>query len=237
MIMLDILRDSIWQFIGAILALIAIILILVQRKRKALSYKIISNTPLVKIKEDIKGRLQVLFDEKPVENIYLIIINFINSGNLPIKSADYESPVNLNFNEDVQLLTAEVIDTNPKTLEVSAKIEGTKVLLKPTLLNENDSITIKVLVNQFDGNFSVGGRIIGVKEIRELTERKLLKSFFIGNIAGVLMVGGIFILLKLVDNYIVNLPVNSLFFLILFSILVILLFWFLITLVKYLKKH
>lgn len=237
MIMLDILRDSIWQFIGAILALIAIILILVQRKRKALSYKIISNTPLVKIKEDIKGRLQVLFDEKPVENIYLIIINFINSGNLPIKSADYESPVNLNFNEDVQLLTAEVIDTNPKTLEVSAKIEGTKVLLKPTLLNENDSITIKVLVNQFDGNFSVGGRIIGVKEIRELTERKLLKSFFIGNIAGVLMVGGIFILLKLVDNYIVNLPVNSLFFLILFSILVILLFWFLITLVKYLKKY
>lgn len=237
MIMLDILRDSIWQFIGAILALIAIILILVQRKRKALSYKIISNTPLVKIKEDIKGRLQVLFDEKPVENIYLIIINFINSGNLPIKSADYESPVNLNFNEDVQLLTAEVIDTNPKTLEVSAKIEGTKVLLKPTLLNENDSITIKVLVNQFDGNFSVGGRIIGVKEIRELTERKLLKSFFIGNIAGVLMVGGIFILLKLVDNYIVNLPVNSLFFLILFSILVILLFWLLITLFKYLKKY
>ena len=155
MIMLDILRDSIWQFIGAILALIAIILILVQRKRKALSYKIISNTPLVKIKEDIKGRLQVLFDEKPVESIYLIIIKFINSGNLPIKSADYESPVNLNFNEDVQLLTAEVIDTNPKTLEASAKIEGTKVLLKPTLLNENDSITIKVLVNQFDGNFSV----------------------------------------------------------------------------------
>lgn len=236
MIMLDILRDSIWQFIGAILALIAIILILVQRKRKALSYKIISNTPLVKIKEDIKGRLQVLFDEKPVENIYLIIFKFINSGNLPIKSADYESPVNLNFNEDVQLLTAEVIDTNPKTLEASAKIEGTKVLLKPTLLNENDSITIKVLVNQFDGNFSVGGRIIGVKEIRELTERKLLKSFFIGNIAGVLMVGGIFILLKIAENYIVNFYFASSFFLISLSILLILLCWLLIPLFKYFKK-
>jgi len=237
--MLDILRDSIWQFIGAILALITIILILVQRKRKALSYKIISNTPLVKIKEDLKGRLQVLFDEKPVENIYLIIINFINSGNLPIKSADYESPVNLNFNEDVQLLTAEVIDTKPKTLEVSAKIEGTKVLLKPTLLNGNDSITIKVLVNQFDGNFSVGGRIIGVKEIRELTEIK--KSFFIGNIVGVVMVGGIYILFKIAENILINIPYFplgiSILFSMLFLILLILFLWLLITLFKYFKKY
>lgn len=236
MIMLDILRDSIWQFIGAILALIAIILILVQRKRKALSYKIISNTPLVKIKEDIKGRLQVLFDEKPVENIYLIIIKFINSGNLPIKSADYESPVNLNFNENVQLLTAEVIDTNPKTLEASAKIERTKVLLKPTLLNENDSITIKVLVNQFDGNFSVGGRIIGVKEIRELTERKWLNSFFIGNIGGVLIACGIAILLTYMDNHFTNLLDARLTFITSSLLIVIMLLLFSIMLFKYSKK-
>lgn len=197
--MLEILRDSIWQFIGAILALMAIILVWMQRQRKALSYNIISNTSLVDIKEEIKGKLEVFFDGKPVENIYLIIIKFINTGNLPIKSVDYESPINMNFGKDARVLASEIIETDPDSLEASVNIEGTKVLLMPILLNQKDSITIKVLVNQFDNQITIGGRIIGVKKILKFTERKYA-SFFIGNIIGCIIVLIIFILVKYLED-------------------------------------
>lgn len=50
----EILRDPVWQFIGAIFALAAIVIVVIiywmQRQRKSLSYEIISCTPLLSVK-------------------------------------------------------------------------------------------------------------------------------------------------------------------------------------------
>ena len=79
--MLEIIRDSLWQFITIVIAIIAIIisiiLYLIQRRRKSLSWEIISNTPLLSIDEEIKGDLQILFAGKPVQDIQLIILKII----------------------------------------------------------------------------------------------------------------------------------------------------------------
>ena len=49
--MFDLLRDPLWQFIGALLALLAIgvsvALYLIQRRKKRLSYEIVSNSSLL----------------------------------------------------------------------------------------------------------------------------------------------------------------------------------------------
>ena len=59
-----ILQGSIWQFIGTILALasivVSIVLYFIQRRRKALSYEVISNTPLLSLEDKTEGRLQIL---------------------------------------------------------------------------------------------------------------------------------------------------------------------------------
>ena len=170
--MIGIIRDPMWQFVGVILVIIIpLIFYLVQRRRKVLSWGIISNTPLLSIDEAIRGNIQVLFDGKPVQDAQLIIVEIINSGNVAIKSSDYEHPINLDFGENAHILTAEVTETTPDNLDASINIEGTKVLLNPTLMNGKDSITIKTIVGQFNDQITVEGRIVGVKEVQKSTKR------------------------------------------------------------------
>lgn len=167
--------EQIWQFvIATVIALLAIIvsilIYLKQRQRKALSYKILTNTPLLGIEEKIKGKLQILFDDKPVEDVNLIEIIIINSGNIPILITGYEHPISLSFDEKTKILTSEVFKTNPKSLKATVKIEDSRIIVPPVLLNSKDSIILKTLVSQFKGKISVDGRIIGVKDIREIKE-------------------------------------------------------------------
>ena len=188
---MDIIRDPMWQFFGAILVvigiIISIILYWIQRPKNSLSWKIISNAPLVKINSEIKGDLQVLFKGNPVENIQIVIIRIINTGNVPIKSGDYEYPINLNFDDNAQILTAEIIETIPNNIEAYTNIDENIVFISPTLLNKGDSVTIKTLVNQFDNHISVDGRIVGVKDIQKLAEidaKEQLKEMLIGVLTG-----------------------------------------------------
>ena len=59
--MFDILRDPLWQFAGAILAVLAIAISIVlyrlQRQSKELIYEIVSSTPLLGIQEEVDKKL------------------------------------------------------------------------------------------------------------------------------------------------------------------------------------
>ena len=168
----DILRDPLWQFIGAVFAILAVAVPLFlywrQRQRKELSYEFVYRAPLVSIEEPVRGRVKVLLDDKPVQNIHLVAVRILNSGNLPIIPADYERPVSLCFSENAQIVSAEVSETKPKSLQTTVSVEKTKVVLAPVLLNSGDSLTLKMLVNQFDEKIDVYGHIVGIKDIRKL---------------------------------------------------------------------
>lgn len=188
--MWEILRDPIWQFIGAVLALAAILvavtLYLKQRRHKSLSYEIISSTPLLSLKDEIKGKLQILYEGKPIQQVHLIVARIINSGNTPIVLADYERPVSLSFGKEAQVLTAEVTKTSPDSLQASIKIEEKNVVLMPTLLNQGDWVVLKMLVTKFGGEIAVDGRIVGIREIRDLKETPL--RFFVLALSGFVLV-------------------------------------------------
>jgi hypothetical protein len=174
--MSEFLRDPVWQFIGVALTLmfigITILLWRMQRQRKRLSYEIISQTPLLRKEKEIKGKLEILFSGLPVEDVYLVEAKIINSGNVPIVSTDYEQPLCLQFSEKTHILTADVSKTYPESLEVSVNIQNTKIVLSPVLLNSGDSVTLQMLINQFDGKITFGGRVIGVRELRKWLEER-----------------------------------------------------------------
>ena len=165
----DILRDPLWQFVGAVLGIFAIIvsivLFFVQRKKKTLSYEILSKTPVLSATEEIAGQLQILFQGKVVQKVYLLVIRLSNTGNVPIASSDYERPILIRFGEGARILTAEVSESDPKNLNAKVDIHDQGVLVKPVLLNSGDSITIKSLVSDYSGQLDIDGRIIGVKNI------------------------------------------------------------------------
>ena len=86
---LDFWRDSAWQSIGVIVAVLAIIISLKQSQKKQLSYEIISNENIVRITDDsIEDELQILYKGELVKDLYLITIEFYNSGNTEIRPED-----------------------------------------------------------------------------------------------------------------------------------------------------
>jgi hypothetical protein len=172
--MLEFLRDPVWQFVGAALAVIAIvvsiILFFVQRRRKALTYEIVSHTSVLSVAEEVAGKLQILFQGEPVRKVHLLVLRLTNTGSIPITSGDYEREVRFSFSGDTKILTTEVSETSPDNLGASVVVDDRTITLKPVLLNSGDSITIKSLVSQSSDDVIVDGRIVGVRQIEKKTD-------------------------------------------------------------------
>lgn len=167
--MLEFLRDPLWQSIGALLALVAIIISIfvffAQRKRKSLAYEVVSQTALLSVAEELEGKLKILYQRKPVREVNLLILSLSNNGDTPILASDFVREVSIDFSNSTKILSAEVSETSPDNLNASAFVDGESIKLRPILWNSGDSVTFKILLGQFDGNFNLDGRIIGVKSI------------------------------------------------------------------------
>lgn len=177
--MQEIIRDPLWQFVGAILALVAIalsiLLPLIQRRSKRLSYEVISKTALLNIDKEITGRVEILLDGKPIKDVSLAVVKIINSGTVPIPANDYERPICLRFGNNARILSYEIIDRIPESLQpkIYMKDENeANVTLEPVLMNGGDSVSLKVLISEIEENIEVDGRIIGVREIDKVINYK-----------------------------------------------------------------
>jgi hypothetical protein len=168
---LDFLRDSIWQSIGALLAIIAIILTVIiyflQKSKKALSYEILSETALLSVSKKVKDRIEILFEGEAVREVHLILIQISNTGNIPILPSDFLNNIKLSFNDDAKILSAEISDKNPQFTDAAISVVSQKELMvSPSLWNGGDTITVKLLVSEFNGDVKLSGRIIGIQDIR-----------------------------------------------------------------------
>jgi hypothetical protein len=165
--MIELLRDPAWQFIGAVITLVAltatIIIYWLQRQRKAISYEVVSKNQLLTVREELEGKLQVLYEGQPARDICLLIIKLFNSGNVAVSSTDYERQISFNTGASSKILSAVVTDVEPQNIFVEIDVEESRVKVRPVLLNPKDSITLKLLVSDFSGAVSPDGRVIGVK--------------------------------------------------------------------------
>lgn len=175
----DVWRDPVWQslgvIIGAALALIAILISLKQWQRKSLVYEVVSKENIVKVADNsIGSELQISYQGKPVKDLHLVTIKFINSGNTEIRPEDYVRQISLSFGEHSGILGNKLIEQEPSNLDVNISHDKSKeiLLINPVLLNKKDFFTVQVLVTGFQG-VNPNGRIAGVKRIREVTALKL----------------------------------------------------------------
>ena len=160
--------------IAAIGVMIAIIVFHKTKKMKSLKYIIKTNTPLLTVGEEIRGKIEIIFEEKPIEDLTLLILQIFNNGNVPIRPDDFEEAINITFESEVEILSAETISTIPSSLKKHAHItlSQNKAILEPLLLNGKDSVTIKLLLTGFDNSMkiAVDARIVDISEIKEENE-------------------------------------------------------------------
>jgi hypothetical protein len=170
--MIGFLRDPIWQFIGASLGLLAIILsvylFIQQRKKKSLSYDVLTLTPLLTVNEELTGKIRIVYEGTAVQNVYLLILKVQNDGNVPITPSDFVAPLRFQFRKDLQMLSAEVIETTPDSLDPKIRVNTSGFTLSPLLLNNEDTFILKLLLAHPGSGLGlhVRTRIVGVSEVK-----------------------------------------------------------------------
>src|SRR5208283_2997382 len=138
--------------VRTILAIVAIcvtiLLFLVGRRRKGLSY-LLSDTRVLGVHEAVNpSRVQILFDGAAVTEVRLLIITLNNSGNEPIRVDDFERPLRFSWPEPARILTAEVAEVSPEGLQPTINAGVDEIVIDPLLLNPGDWLRIKILINQ-----------------------------------------------------------------------------------------
>lgn len=181
--MIDI-ENNIIGIIAIIIAGVMLFLYLRDRKISSLSYNLSANT--LTVSGDMSGKIKIYYEESPenkklIENGSLVIIKLVNDGNLPIKKNDFEgTPLRISVPEDVTILSAEIIDKNPKSLNPKITKFPNYILIDPLLLNKNDSITLKFLAAGYKHSdpkdISIDARIANIDRIKT-AEPKKHKSF------------------------------------------------------------
>jgi len=138
------------------------------RKSKHLTYQVVSNTLLLSIeeKEGIKGRVQVLLDNKPVGDVRLVTLQIWNSGSLPIALTDYVEPIVINFGMLAEVLAVEMIRKTQKNINTQFSLKGGELILEPISLSRRDTIAMKILLTRFNEEIGVFAQINGIELIK-----------------------------------------------------------------------
>jgi hypothetical protein len=189
--MIDILRDPIWQLVIGVVTLIITVWLTTRGYAKKITYEIIAQTSLVNItRSSVKNRIKILLDDNLVENAELILIKIKNTGLIPIKSSDFETPLNLSLGKSAKILSSEIYDLSPANLQIPFSVEEGILTIDPVLLNSKDSFTVKIIADS-PSKIELSGRIVGVKEIYKFGgsySRRVLTTSFIWIIAGAIAV-------------------------------------------------
>ncbi|ABX04006.1 hypothetical protein Haur_1361 [Herpetosiphon aurantiacus DSM 785] len=158
--------------IGLILAALSMVVPIVwsgiDKDVKSLSYAIISSSQIVSINEEAKEKIQITFDGTPVEDVRLILLEITNDGDIPIIKSDYEMPITIEIDNQEQILSANIVDVSPENLTIPLSVTNKRITLDPVLLNPEDKITIKILINN-QSNINISSRIIGINNIKDTT--------------------------------------------------------------------
>ncbi len=168
----SIIRDPIWQFIGVIIAVIALIIAILPffGKDKALQIVILSRSSLVKIDESVVNEFTIPFQDKTIESLDLITIKLENSGKQSIRPEDYEIPITFIFPESSTVIGAKVVETFPPNIPFDVSSQDNRAIISKSLFNEGEKIILEFKVINLPSEinnvpFSVTQRIYEISDI------------------------------------------------------------------------
>ena len=173
---------------------------------KSFSYDI-EKTQLFTINDENVGTLQFLFNGQTITDPYVIKVTLFNSGNEAIAVSDYERPIKIAFSEGTQILSVALIDQQPENINLDFVVEGNSINLQPFLLNDEDSITFKILLEAASPSLKIDARIKGVKKI---TREKFKSSIERWNNKIFYLYIGIFLLGTILFFYAIEVQYKSL---------------------------
>lgn len=166
--MLDLLRDGLWQSVGALLALLAILasfwIYKLQQQRKELAFGVVSTRRLLTVADEVSTRVTVQLDGREVRDLHLLVFGLKNSGTVAVRPEDFERPLCIVFASG-EILSASVSSERPHGLGASLTVSPSTVELTPLLMNANDQVLVQVLLSAPTPNYSASARVVDVPEL------------------------------------------------------------------------
>jgi hypothetical protein len=107
----------------------------------------------------------------------------------------------ISFDGSAKVLSAEIVEKNPQSIDVNLTINNTQLIISPSLWNSGDTITVKSLVCEFNENIQVSGRIVGIQDIKMINTRMINP-----NTAVFVSLGAISILAGIILSALTNQP-------------------------------
>jgi hypothetical protein len=119
------LSDSWWSdpgWIGVLIGILAIIVTVItsivisqkQRMRKEITFGIISATPVLSVNEEVKSKVLVFYDGKPIRDMLLIVLRLWNSGNVSVLPTDYVETITFDFGTGAEILVVTLYRSDRK---------------------------------------------------------------------------------------------------------------------------
>ncbi|MDJ0510827.1 MAG: hypothetical protein QNJ64_16460 [Crocosphaera sp.] len=148
-------------------------------KHKKMSYKIISKTPFLSVNKGVLDDTKIFFKDEPVNRVNVIKIKILNSGDLMIKSTDFESEkpgIKILFktnNNQFKILSTEIVNRSNLDMNPDIKIQDKEIIINSCLWNVDDFIEIKSLVNNYEisDEITVTAHIAGMKgDLSDISE-------------------------------------------------------------------
>ncbi len=148
-----------------------------QHGQKQITYQILADRSVIRIDNEVKGRVKIEFDGRNAENMSLVILKIWNSGDTAIKVGDYLEPVIFTF-EKRKVLEVIVHRMHPSNLIKPLEIQQFLQDNKPSPGNEKgfvelpkfhlnpgkqgslqDALTLKILLLDSSGQITPKVRI------------------------------------------------------------------------------
>lgn len=133
---------------------------------KSVSVELISQVPLRPSEKDAVPGLQIAIDGVPLADPYFSVVKVINSGDKPIPTADFESPLEIRPPTETAIAGARITAKAPEDIEAEIAWDKQSVRLKPTLLNPRDTVTVSIITSGGRPSFSTKARIVGVASVQ-----------------------------------------------------------------------
>jgi hypothetical protein len=136
----------------------------------------------------VEDKIQILFEGSAVKGVHLILLQISNTGNVPILPSDFLKDLTISFDGSTKILSAEITDKNPQSIDANLAISGTQLIISPSLWNSGDTITIKSLVSEFNESIQITGRIVGIKDIKLNSSGVMSSSTAVVVLLGMLLI-------------------------------------------------
>lgn len=159
-----------WKFAATLIVAIAAAVVPVWLWQADLSSKSLAITLSTRLplqpteKESLQG-LEVSVDGKRIENPYLVVLEISNDGSKPILASDFESPLDIRLASDTYFVRSRITSKTPKDIDTDISTEKTRISLKPTLLNPNDSVSLTIVTGGVAPILETRARVAGISSI------------------------------------------------------------------------